>query len=421
MSKVFGLIDCNSFFASCERVFNPQLAKRPVIVLSNNDGCVIARTAEAKALGIKMGQPFFEIKHLAHQHKVYVASTNFTLYGDISERVMQTIAYFTDDLEIYSIDEAFIDVTKIRKSDLTAFGREIKQTIAQWTGIPVSVGFGPTKTLAKAANELAKTNPDYHGVLTIQPQEIDQALTQLDVADVWGIGRQYTKFLYSQGIRTALQLKNVRYDWLKANANINFIRTVMELQGTACIHLEQARISQKSVLCSRTFKSPVTDLNQLKSLISSYVARAAEKLRQEKVEAKNLNIFIQTSRFDSKSYYTNSAGVKLPQSTASTLELINFAHTALEKIFLPERQYKRAGVLLLDFAPAQSKQLNLFSGLKKTRHSRLMEHIDQINTKWGRSMIHSASETFNGIQFMRQNYISPRYTSQWDELPLVKA
>lgn len=424
MKKVFALIDCNSFYASCERIFNQKLETRPVIVLSNNDGCVIARTKEAKALGIKMGQPYFKIKRLAKQNNVFVASTNFTLYGDISNRVMETIKYFLDEVEVYSIDEAFVDLTSIVKSNLEEFGHEMKETIQKWTGVPVSVGIGATKTLAKAANEIAKQNENLNGVLDLYSDKakIDKALSGIDISDVWGIGRQHTKHFYGRGIRNALQLKNVDSSWLKNSFNITVNRTVMELRGTACMSLEQTRADKKSIVCSRTFKSPTSLLNTLNSLITSYVSRAAEKLRSQDSETKGLIIFIETSRYNKDKRYSNSINIKLPKPTSSTLELIEFALVGLEKIYESGFEYKRAGVMFYDLSDANVKQLDLFYDAgTMVKRAKLMKSIDEINSKWGQGVIKSASENFNGLKFMRQNHISSKFTSQWNELPIVKA
>jgi DNA polymerase V len=282
MQRVYSLIDCNNFYVSCERVFNPKLEGKPVIVLSNNDGCVIARSNESKALGIGMGVPVFKCKDLIKKHKIQVYSSNYTLYADMSQRVMDTLAQFTSDVEVYSIDEAFLSLSEFMSLNLTEYARDIRSTVKRWTGIPVSIGIGSTKTLAKVANKLSKRNPQYGGVFDITSHtQMNELLEQIRVEDIWGIGRQYTKLLNQNGIYTALQLKNASDTWIRKHMSVSGLRTVWELRGISCIPLEEAPPSKKAIISSRSFGRPVESLEELKEAIASYISRASEKLRAQ--------------------------------------------------------------------------------------------------------------------------------------------
>lgn len=418
--KVFFLVDCNNFYASCERVFKPELRGKPVVVLSNNDGVIIARSNEAKALGIKM-QPVFEIKDLIKKHDIKVFSTNFTLYGDMSDRVMQVLAQFSDNMEIYSIDEAFLEFNYSDHQSLEKLGQEIRKTVYQWTGIPVSVGIGPTKTLAKAANELAKKNPEFNGVLNLTLNtKIDQLLTRLPIEDVWGIGRKHSVRLKSRGIKTACHLKYIDQNFVKKRMHTPGLQTVLELNGTSCIKLEESLDPKKNIVTSRSFGSPVETLEDLKKAVADFVCIASEKLRTQNSVAGGLQIFIMTNRFKQETFYANAKFIKLTQATSFTPDLIRYAHKCLEKIFRPGLQYKKAGVLLTNISA--NAQPGLFEKIKNfEKRNNFMAAIDKINQKWGRGTIINASVGIQKGWKMRQLQKSARYTTDWQNLLVVKA
>ena len=310
---MFALVDCNNFYASCERVFNPAIVRRPVIVLSNNDGCVIARSNEAKAIGFNMGEPFFKVRDLAARHGVAVFSSNYTLYGDMSSRVMQTLAQFTPQLEIYSIDEAFLNLSGFASAQLDAHAAAIRHTVRQWTGIPVSVGIGPTKTLAKAANHLAKKVSAANGVWIIDtPEQRQESLSRLAIGDVWGIGRQWATFLEAHGIRTALEFSQQPDSWIRAHLNVVALRTATELRGTSCIPLELAPPPRKGLVVSRMFGHKPTAFEPISQALIAYVTRAAEKLRRDRLTARHMQVFLHNSPFGKEAYVSHATAFPLP-------------------------------------------------------------------------------------------------------------
>ena len=328
---MFALVDCNNFYASCERVFDPTIARRPVIVLSNNDGCVIARSDEAKALGFKMGDPYFRVRPLADRHGVAVFSSNYALYGDMSRRVMQTLEQFAPEVEIYSIDEAFLDLAGFAGERLDGLARDIRRTVARWTGIPVSVGIGPTKTLAKAANHLAKKDPAAAGVWLIATEQARRdALARLAVGDVWGIGHRWAAFLEGHGIGTALAFSEQPDHWIRTHLNVVALRTAAELRGTPCIPLELAPAPRQGLCVSRAFGRKLADYEPVKEALIAYVTRAGEKLRRERLLARHMQIFLHTSPFaTAEPYHGDAAGFRLPHPTSDTPELIAHATAAL--------------------------------------------------------------------------------------------
>ncbi|MBU0580139.1 MAG: Y-family DNA polymerase [Candidatus Margulisbacteria bacterium] len=424
MKTRFALVDCNSFYAACEQVFNPKIRNKPVIVLSNNDGCIVARSKEAKALGLKMAEPFFQQEDLIKKNNVHVFSSNYILYGDMSRRVMETLQQFTPDLEIYSIDEAFLAFHSFPEDfDLFNYGKKIKDIIQQWTGLPVSVGVGPTKTLAKLANSLAKKNDEYHGVLDLtKSSDTDNFLKKVPVGDIWGIGWQYTKFLNQQGIYNALELKNANDQWIKKHLKVTGLRTVLELRGTSCIPLEEAVPDKKGILCSRSFGRSLTELADLKEALATFVTIAAEKLRAQKSAATCFTVFVTTSRHHAGPQYANSIPFMLPTPTAYTPELISQALAALEKIFIKGYYYKKTGVMFFGLVPDHSIQLNLFTPAPNIeKQKKLMRAIDSINQEWGRNTIKSAATGIKKNWRMRQLRKSPRYTTCWEELLIAKA
>ncbi len=408
---MIGLLDCNNFYASCERVFNPALNGQAVVVLSNNDGCVIARSNEAKGLGIKMGTPFYQIDDLVRTKKVAVFSTNFTLYGDMSNRVMNIIRQFTPDVEIYSIDEAFLALDGF--SDLANYGKKIVGTITNWTGIPVSLGIAPTKTLAKLGNRFAKKYPAYKNVCIIDSDEKRiKALQKTEIGDVWGIGRQHRKFLESQGIKTAFDFTQKSSSWVRKYMTIVGERTWRELNGEACIGLEQVLPNKKQILTSRSFGNMVSEYIPLSESVATFASLCAGKLRRQKSCATSLMVFIHTNKFkeDLPQYYQSSI-IELPVPTNFPAEIIHYALEALKKIFKEGYQYKKAGVMITNIVPDSCIQTNLFDGLNREKQRRLTKTLDLINSKYPKSVIFGAQ----GIDHewkMRQNNLSPCYSTR---------
>ena len=426
MKNIIALVDCNNFYASCERAFNPELEGKPIIVLSNNDGCVVARSNESKVLGIPFGKPVFECEELIKKHNIFVFSSNYVLYGDMSHRIMDILAQFTPDFEIYSIDEAFLSLSGFAKRNLTKYGKKIGITVKQCTGIPVSVGIATTKTLAKVANKIAKHNPKMDGVFDISnysESQIDDLLKEFYVGDIWGIGWQCEKFLKRNGINTAFELKNSSDKWVKKYMTVVGLRTVLELRGTSCITLEKIVPPNKEIMSSRSFGRPVETISELKESVATYVTSAGEKLRTQSLLASYIHIFIATNRFKKEEpQYSNSLTFELPEPSDNTSELIHYAHHTLEKIYKSGYKYKKAGVLLTGIVPKNQKQLNLFAQvLDKNKKSKLMKTIDNINTKWGRNTVHYASTGIDKLWKMRQAKKSPRFTTQWKEIPIVKS
>ena len=419
---VFALVDCNNFYVSCERVFNPKLEKHPVIVLSNNDGCAVARSNEAKALGIKMGAPFFKIKHLIDLHQVRVFSSNYTLYGDMSNRVMQTLATFTPAIEIYSIDEAFLDLDRFAFTDLTAHGKQIRQTVRQHTGIPVSIGMATSKTLAKVANKIAKKSAKTNGVLDLTKTEYQgKALEMTPVGDIWGIGRRYAKFLTMRGITTALDLKHADPVMIQNKMGINGIRTQKELWGESCYPLEENPPAKKSISVSRSFKKPVVHLDDLSQAVCSYISRGAEKLRAQGSHAQAMTVYVTTNRFKPESFYCNSTTCSFSTALNNTPELIKYGQAALKQIFQKGREYTKAGILFLNLTRDGCFQQDLFDKTDRTRPAKVMQVMDQINNKMGSNTLKymAAGLSVDKPWKTAFNYRSPAYTTDWDQLLTV--
>lgn len=423
MKSIYALVDCNNFYVSCERVFNPKLEGKPVVVLSNNDGCVVARSNEAKALGIQMAIPAFKCEDIIKKHNIYVFSSNYTLYGDMSQRVMETLSQFTPEIEIYSIDEAFLSLAGFDYLNLIEYCRHIKDTVKKWTGIPVSIGIGPTKTLAKIANKIAKKNPEFDGVFNITDHpEIDRFLGRIEVEDIWGIGSRYARFLKRHNIISALQFRDVQDSWVLKHMTITGLRTVRELRGIPCIKLEQTIPAKKGIASSRSFGRPVESLSDLSEAVATYIARAAAKLRKQKSVASYVHVFINTNYFKKEEpQYSNFFSIRLHVPTAATVELIKIALQGLKKIFKNGFRYKRAGVILTDIIPENLVQMSLFQPERRTdRKERLAMTIDKIKADLGRDVVQYAAEGINKPWRMRQAKRTKRFTTKWDEIPLVK-
>lgn len=422
MKKVFALVDCNNFYCSCERLFLPELNNQPIVVLSNNDGCVIARSNETKALGIKMGDPHFKLKDLIVKHHIHVFSSNYALYGDLSHRVMTILQQQEPEVEVYSIDEAFISLPYTPGKLHTEYARYMKQKVKQYVGIPVAIGIGPTKTLAKVANRLAKKNTENGGVLDITDHgQIDAILAKYDVEDVWGIGRQSANRLRMCGISTARDLRDADDIWLRKKMTVTGLRTAMELRGISCMPLETVQPDKKSIISSKSFGRPVTTLSDMKEAVATYLSTAAEKLRKQGSLTGAIQVFISTNPFNlNQPQYAQSMMAILPQASAYTPTLLKATIHCLERIFKPEFQYKKAGVILMDIVPDHHQQQNLFV-LANTESPELMQAVDQINQKWGRHTVQLGTAGIDKSWQMVQSYKSPAYTTNWPELPVVKA
>lgn len=420
---IFALVDCNNFYVSCERAFDPSLEKRPAVVLSNNDGCVIARSAEAKALGIGMGTPMFKCIDVIKKNRIAVFSSNYALYGDMSRRVMQTLEQFTDRMEVYSIDEAFLRLDSMPYRDLDKYAVEIRRTVRQWTGIPVSIGVGETKTLAKIASRIAKKDISKQGVFNlVNYSDVDRILEKINIEDVWGVGRQYKKMLRENGINNAKQLKYSERKWIARKMTVKGERTLLELRGKSSIPLEEVVVSKKAICTSRSFGRPIVSKDEMRSVITEYATRAAEKVRRQKSAASFLMVFITTNPFKNEPQYANYRQMRLPVSTDNTLEIVNFACSLFEDIFRKGYKYKKAGILLSQLIPSSEVQQNLFTDKEAAeKRKTLMSTIDKINALWGKDRIRVASAGFDKPWAMRREMKSPEYTTCWSEIPVVKS
>jgi DNA polymerase V len=421
MTVLFALIDRNNFYVSCERLFQPMLHGKPVVVLSNNDGCVIARSDEAKVLGIPMGLPAFQLAALVNEQPIEVFSSNYTLYGDMSARVMMTLAQWTPDVEVYSIDEAFLKLAALPPDALPAYGQMIRTTIQQWTGIPVSIGLGPTKTLAKLANRIAKRSVEAQGVVVlIAPVEIEAVLARTPIEHIWGIGPGYTRRLKAHEIMTALQLRDVNDRWVRQQLGIVGLRIVWELRGISCLPLALCPPPKQSLMVSRSFGRPITTVTEMREAVATYTTRAAEKVRGAHLAAGVVTVFLETNRFAEEPQYTKSVTIPLPVATQDTAELIRYTLRGVEQIFREGYHYKKAGVILTALVPAHQVQTHLFDRRDRDRSRRLMAAIDAINRQWGTGTIRYAAVGLHPGWIMRCARHSPRFTTRWEELVVIR-
>jgi len=420
MSKIFALVDCNNFYTSCEAIFNPSLKGKPVIVLSNNDGCVIARSEEAKMAGIKMGIPVFEISDLIKKHNVHVFSTNYALYGDISQRVMTTLASLSPEIEIYSIDEAFLDLSGIPLEKLSSTAKKIKEKVFRWTGIPVSVGVAPTKTLAKVANHIAKSDDCYQGVLDLvnHPSK-NELLSQFPVGEIWGVGEKYEDFFKRSNIFTALDLKNADENRIREHLGVVGQRLTLELKDTVCYPLNQNPDTKKEITTSRSFGHPLESYEELEQATTSYVSKVAVKLRKQKSLAQSLLIFIMTNKYARGPKYVNYKIVRLPVASNQTQELIHYALIALKQLYKKGYHYKKAGVVVSEIIPEGGLQSGLWDDKKRGKNRKLMNVIDQINSSAGAGLLKFAVEGSDENWKMRQEKLSPHYTTKWSDILVV--
>ena len=411
------LVDCNSFYVSCERLFNPKIQKKAVVVLSNNDGCVISRSKEAKEIGIKMGEPYFKVKELVKRNKVEVYSSNYALYGDISRRVMKVLKTFSPKVEIYSIDEAFIDLSFMDEKGVEDYGSEIRSRVLKWTGIPTSVGIASSKTLSKVANHIAKK--EKAGVIYLNIN-IDEKLKKFPIEDVWGVGKQLSKFYHKNNISNAYDLKNVSNTWVKKGTNVLGAKTAMELRGIPCIDLQIDQEKRKNCCVSRSFGRKVKDLNELEESVITHCLNAAEKIRADDQIAKTITVFIRTSPFDkNRRYYSNSKTIDLAIPTSNSIELIKNAVKALTDIYKYGYAYQKAGIILSGLKDANQNDQNLLTPLLENKSKKLMKAIDYTNTKYGRYAISIAQAGLSKGWKMRREHSSKIDTASFDSLPKI--
>lgn len=417
---MFALVDCNNFYASCERVFRPDLAQRPLVVLSNNDGCVIALSKEAKALNIPRAVPLHKVEDIIKAHRVAVFSSNYTLYGDLSNRVMSTLEMHVPKIEVYSIDEAFLDLSGMAHDQLYTFADKLAQTTHRWTGIPVTIGIGPTKTLAKVANKAAKSQAK---MVHVYPQAAaaEAHLETLQVEEVWGVGARLGKKLREVGIRTGHDLRSANQQMIRKSFSVVVERLLLELRGVACLTLEDVA-PRKHILASRSFGRPVRDLHDLEEAISAYTARAAEKLRGQNGRANAIQVSLRTNRFKPwETQERQSLTATFEVATSNTSLMAKQARQLIRELYKKGVNYQKAGVILLDILPAGAEQFSFFGEEDHQQSDRLMGTIDAINQKMGRGTLKFAGQGLQQDWQMRSNFRGPRYTTRWQELAIVKA
>ena len=420
MNRSIALIDVNNFYVSCERVFNPKLKNKPVVVLSNNDGCAISRSNEAKALGVVMGAPWFKMQELVKQHGIIGLSSNYALYADMSNRVMTILNDFSPNQEVYSIDECFLDLTGFNR-DLKEYGQEMRSRILKWTGLPVCVGVGATKTLAKLANHLAKKQSQFDGVCNLNQlaeDELNKVFSNIEVGEVWGVGRRLALKLKDLGISTVLDLKQADPEYLRGQFSVVMAKTVSELNGIVCIELEEIAPSRKQILSSRSFGHTVRDFNSLAESITLYMSRAAEKLRKQNSFAGSVHVYIRTSPFKlDEPHYSNGMTIPMPSPSNDSRQLVKIALWALKRIYRPGFNYAKAGVMLSEIVPKVGVQSDLFSQpATNLKSEALMSAMDAINRKMGRESIKLASEGFKRPWKMKQENKSPNFTTDWNDV-----
>lgn len=428
MNRVIALVDVNNFYVSCERLFNPKLMGRPVVVLSNNDGCCVARSEEAKALGIKMGTPWFQLQDLARRHGIVAHSSNYTLYADLSNRVMSILGQFSPTQEIYSIDECFLDLSGFAHLDLIEYGQRIRSRIRRWVGLPVCVGLGATKTLAKLANHVAKKRAQYRGVFhfeRLSPAERDALLAGIEVGEVWGVGRRLAERLHRRGIRSVLDLRDADPKTLRTAFSVTLERTALELRGQSCLELEDIVPPKQQIICSRSFGQRVTSHQELCEAVTAYTARAAEKLRAQGSVAGAIHVFIHTNPFkEHEPQHQAGCTVPLLMPTDDTLRLVKAALHGLATIYQPGFRYQKAGVMLLELDAPRSRQVALLEEQDRgegPRREALMAALDRVNRRMGKGTLRLAGEGREQRWKVRAEHKSPCYTTRWNELAVAHA
>ena len=421
LQQSIALIDCNSFYASCERVFNPKLLDKPVVVLSNNDGCIITRSTEAKTLGINMGEPYFKVKKIIEKNNVKVFSSNYALYGDMSQRVMEILLGFSPDVEIYSIDEAFLSLKGFKNYELLTYCKHIRKTIKQWTGIPVSIGVGSTKTLSKIANHLAKKDYAYEGVCILKEKEkINEALQETAIEDVWGIGRSLSKFLKKYNVCNAKKFSLLDRGWVRKNMGVVGERIQLELHGVSCLGVELSPSPQKSCCVSRSFSRPIEKIKELKESIANYASRVAEKIREEDLMAQSMSVFVLTNYFSKKEkQYSNSIKLQLDYPTNDSKLIVKRAIEGIQRIYKKGYRYKKTGIILYELHSSSSVRGLL--DYDKSRSDSLMKSLDEINYRYGSSTLRLAAEGISNEWQMRREKVSTCYTTSFDQLMIVKS
>ena len=415
---LYALVDCNNFYVSCERLFAPKLEGKPVIVLSNNDGCAVSRSAEAKALGIKMGVPLFKIKDLVKTAGVIVRSSNYALYGDLSARVDEVLSQFSPRIENYSIDESFLDLSDLPPAaDVQALGKDIRATVLRWTGIPTCVGIGPTKTLAKLANHIAKTTPAAQGVYQLVPAQAEAVFARIDVGEVWGVGAASAARLRAIGVNSVLDLKHLDPHIARKALTVVGERIVRELNGIPCLDLERDPKPKQATAVTRSFGKAVTSYRQMEEAISFYAARAGEKLRAAKQECCYLTVFIRTHAFNDDPKYSASQSSRLPVPSHDSRVLMDYALPLLKSIWRDGYRYAKAGIILNELVPEGSGQGHLFQTSPTAKSSAVMHVMDTLNKRMGRGTIIQAATGLKRDWALRADYRSPSYTSRWSDLP----
>lgn len=420
----FALVDGNNFYVSCERVFNLQLIGKPVVVLSNNDGCAVARSQEAKALGVKMAVPWFQMQALAKKHGIIALSSNYTLYADMSNRMMTVLGAFSPNQEVYSIDECFLSLDGFN-TDLTAYGQIIRQRVKDWVGLPVCVGMGPTKTLAKLANHIAKKQPQWQGVCDLgdlSEAALNGLFSGIEVGEVWGVGRRIREQLIHLNIKTVLALKQADAALMGRRFSVVLQRTIMELRGISSLQLEEVVPIRQQIMCSRSFRSPVTQYAELQQAVVSYMTRAAEKLRAQSSVSGAVHVFIRTSPFRKHDkQYSQGLTVTLLEASCHTLKLVQAGLWGLKRIYQPDYRYVKAGVILMDLSSTGLHQAALFGDNAANRSSpQLMRTVDAINRKMGKDTVFLAGAGIEKRWRMKQENKSPCYTTEWNELAIVR-
>lgn len=420
---MIALVDVNNFYASCERMFDPSLNGRPVVVLSNNDGCAVARSDEAKALGVEMGSPAYQIRETLAKHQVAVFSSNYTLYGSMSKRVMTLLRSLVPDVEVYSIDEAFLDLKSIQHTDLFSLALQIRETILAHTGLPVTIGIAPTKTLAKMANRYAKKRKKSTGVhLVSNARQVQELLQATPAGDTWGIGPQYQQLLQEKNIHTAADLLTLPDEWVRKNMTVVVQRILFELKGIRAIQWEAAPAAKKNICTSRSFGQLLTRLKDLEQPVSSHAATCARKLRMEKSCATAVEVFIQTNPFrGSDPQYLGARSIPLPVASNSTHEIVKYALHALRLLYRPGYQYHKCGVTVLDLVPQHTIQLGLFDTRNRERDQSIMKAVDQTNMAFGKDTVRPASSGFGRYWKLRSRHVSPCYTTRISEIMQVKS
>lgn len=427
---VFALVDCNNFYASCEKLFDPKLIGKPVVVLSNNDGCVVARSAEAKALGVPMGAPWHQLRELAMREGIIAYSSNYALYADMSNRIVEVLSQFSANLEVYSIDECFLDLSGyqgLNAAGLHGYGVEIRSRVARWLGLAVCVGIGTSKTLAKLANHCAKKGlAGRDGVcdFTLMSEaELAALFATISVEEVWGVGRRISKRLHEMGIEVVRDLRDADAETIRARFSVVLERTVRELRGVPCLDLEEVAPPKQQIMSSRSFGQYVYDLDELREAVASYISKAAEKLRAQDSLAGAVQVFIRTNPFKPKEpQYQRAVTLPLPEPTADTRVLSRFAINILKGIYRPGYAYQKAGVMLTELQPRNLRQQSLFADeAVDERAQNVMKAMDSINAKWGRGTVRISAEGLSKAWQMRRGRLSPAYTTAWEDLPLVRA